>query len=87
MFSGGSKKVPDAAASKVAMELLCTFLLGLAAVNICSWRMGSAMRPQVGLQSQRGRKEVGGRRVSTWHGTGKIGREAREQQARQRAPS
>eukprot|EP00752_Nemacystus_decipiens_P005498 g4977.t1 len=46
---GESTKGADAVACKVLMELLCPLQLGLAAINICSWQMGSTMRPKVGL--------------------------------------
>lgn len=43
----GNIKGTDPAACKVLMELLCPLFLGMAALNIWSWNMGSKMRPKV----------------------------------------
>ncbi len=67
--------MPDAAASKAAMELLGVLLVGLASVNICSWRMGSAMRPKVGPQSQRGRSGWQAGAHVAWHAEARKGSE------------
>ncbi|CAN0336285.1 unnamed protein product [Pylaiella littoralis] len=49
LLFGGNTRGADRIACKVLMELLCPLFLGMAFLNICSWTMGSTMRPKVAV--------------------------------------
>lgn len=51
LLGENSKAAEGAACSGVILQQLCPLYLGMAALNIWSWRMGSEIRPKVNHQS------------------------------------